>query len=77
MAGTKRCDGWRYCVQTDKTGKRPLAAMKVGGKMLCPYYPGFSYARTTLTVERVKQVTALLTALEKLIVENPAFKKKK
>ena len=29
MSRVKRCDGCRYCVQTDKTGKRPLARIPV------------------------------------------------
>ncbi|HKM35924.1 MAG TPA: hypothetical protein VJY54_14445 [Lachnospiraceae bacterium] len=43
LSNTKTCDGCRYCVQTDKTGKRPLANISVGGVKKCPYYPAFSY----------------------------------
>ena len=38
---TKTCDGCRYCIQTDKTGKRPLAAISVNNEMKCPYFPSF------------------------------------
>ncbi len=41
---TKTCDGCRYCVQTDKTGKKPLAAVPVTGSRKCPIYPSFSYS---------------------------------
>jgi len=44
---TKVCDGCRYCVQTDKTGARPLALIPVRHhgetRKLCPYFPGYSY----------------------------------
>lgn len=47
MSRVKRCDGCRYCVQTDKTGKRPLARIPVqyGGEEhgMCPYYPGYRF----------------------------------
>lgn len=42
---TKKCDGCGYCTQTDKTGKRPRAAVKVGKYMLCPLFSGFSYRK--------------------------------
>lgn len=41
-ANTKTCDGCRYCVQTDKTGARPLACVKISGKNKCPHFPGFT-----------------------------------
>lgn len=44
---TKKCDGCRYCVQTDKTGTRLLAYIPVTCAqkkyLLCPYFPGYSY----------------------------------
>lgn len=39
----KNCDGCRYCVQTDKTGTRPLANVKVDDKRKCTYFPSFNY----------------------------------
>lgn len=32
----KKCDGCRYCVQTDKTGKRPFAYISIEEYKLCP-----------------------------------------
>lgn len=47
ISRVKRCDGCRYCIQTDKTGKRPLArvAVRYAGEEigLCPYYPGYRF----------------------------------
>lgn len=42
----KKCDGCRYCVQTDKTGKRDLIFITVSFDKeynLCPLFPGFNY----------------------------------
>lgn len=42
----KKCDGCRYCVQTDKTGKRNLIFTTVSFDKkynLCPLFPGFNY----------------------------------
>ncbi len=65
---TKICDGCRYCVQTDKTGKRPLAAIKLSdGTRRCPYYPGFNYAYEWLKKEDVDDILAFLTDLEQVI----------
>ena len=67
---TKQCDGCRYCVQTDKTGKRPLAAMKlVDGTHRCPYYPGFTYTFESLSKDNVDHIIAFLTDLEQIIIE--------
>lgn len=59
---TKTCDGCRYCVQTDKTGQRPLAAVKVGKAKKCPYYPSFSMNWRELTSELADDFIAVLDA---------------
>ncbi len=65
---TKRCSGCRYCVQTDKTGKRPLARIPItyGGQSLalCPYFPGGSYAWNRLDDETVDRIIAFLTFMD-------------
>jgi len=67
---TKACDGCRYCVQTDKTGKRPLANIRVAhdGRTLrlCPYYPGYSYCWSQLSDEIVDDMIAMLEAMNRL-----------
>lgn len=44
---TKTCDNCRYCVQTDKTNKRPLLARHLrcseGDAIKCPLYPFFDF----------------------------------
>lgn len=65
---TKQCDGCRYCIQVDKTGKRPIAAIKLmDGTLRCPYYPGFNFTYEILTKKDVDGVIALLTDLEKVV----------
>jgi hypothetical protein len=70
VATTKQCDGCRYCVQTDKTGKRPLAKMPVshGGRTynLCPYFPGYRYCWTSLSEGLVDNMIALLDFMDRL-----------
>lgn len=74
---TKTCDGCRYCVQMDKTGKKPLAAITVENIKKCPYYPSFSYRFTemnkNLAGELLKlfdEVTALYERCGKRVREN-------
>ncbi len=63
---TKTCDGCRYCVQTDKTHTRPLAAVKIGDKRKCPHYPGFTMNWRALDDELAAEIPALLNALPEL-----------
>ena len=67
---TKKCDGCRYCVQTDKTGKRPLAKVSVryneSELQLCPYFPGYRYCWTTLSDDLVDYIIAMLEFMDRL-----------
>lgn len=66
---TKKCDRCRYCVQTDKTGKRPLALIEVvyGGKVynLCPYFPGYGFRWTGINDELTEQLIEMLDFMDK------------
>lgn len=66
---TKKCDKCRYCVQTDKTGTRPLAAMKVPHEGetfdLCPYFPGYSFRWTSISVELANRLIEMLAFMDK------------
>ena len=66
---TKTCDGCRYCVQTDKTGSRPLAHIPVTfeGKTyaLCPYFPGYWFCWTQLDDELVDKLTNMLAFMDR------------
>lgn len=63
---TKTCDGCRYCIQTDKTGKRPLSAVSVDGKKKCPNFPGFSMNWRYLSSELAENILQMLISLEQL-----------
>lgn len=65
---TKTCDGCRYCVQTDKTGKRPLAAVPVSVQStihkLCPYFPGWTFSWNHLDPELVSSMTHFMAFMD-------------
>lgn len=65
---TKKCDGCRYCVQTDKTGTRPLACMPISYKQseykLCPYFPGYNYAWTSIDDKLVDNLIEMLAFMD-------------
>ncbi|MBE6023550.1 MAG: hypothetical protein E7231_10000 [Cellulosilyticum sp.] len=56
----KSCDGCRYCVQTDKSGTRPLAAVKVEGIAKCPYFPAFSLRWNEVNDVLIEQIESVL-----------------
>lgn len=66
---TKKCDGCRYCVQTDKTGKRSLALIEVvyDGKEfnLCPYFPGYGFRWSDINDELAEQLIEILEFMDK------------
>lgn len=69
VAHTKKCDGCKYCVQTDKTGTRPLAAIEIshGGEQhcLCPYFPGYGYRWSSINDTLVERLIEMLTYMDK------------
>lgn len=65
----KRCDGCRYCVQTDKTGQRPLAAVPVAGverATLCPIFPGYNYCWTAVDEPLAEGLIAVLRYIDEV-----------
>lgn len=56
---TKTCDACRYCVKTDKTGLRPLAAFSLEGKKKCPMYPSFSYSFSEVSGDNEENILKL------------------
>lgn len=65
---TKTCDGCRYCIQTDKTGTRPLAAININGSKKCPYYPAFYMNWRDLSPELSANILAVLEAVEQILI---------
>ncbi|NLO47184.1 MAG: hypothetical protein GX111_02505 [Clostridiales bacterium] len=65
---TKKCDGCRYCIQTDKTGKRPLACIPITHKQttykLCPYFPGYNYSWTHIDDNLVDKIVEFLAFMD-------------
>lgn len=70
-AHTKKCDGCRYCVQTDKTGLRPLSyiPVTVGQKEynLCPYFPGYSFCWTSIDNDLADRLIEMLSFMDTLL----------
>jgi hypothetical protein len=70
---TRKCDNCRYCVQTDKTGSRPLANIPVAfgdvEHRLCPYFPGYSYRWLSLDDNLVEMLISILSFMDKFIPE--------
>lgn len=68
---TKKCDGCRYCVQTDKTGNRPLACIPISYEkveyQLCPYFPGYQYSWTSIDDELVDNMIEFLTFMDSVL----------
>lgn len=71
LSHTKKCDGCRYCIQTDKTGTRPFAFVKVNHQgtqyPLCPYFPGFGYCWISMNEELVDQIIGTLSFMDSFV----------
>ncbi len=71
---TKRCDGCRYCVQTDKTGSRPLACMPIDYKKdkynLCPYFPGVGFSWTSIDDALAEQLIEMLSFMDRFVAKD-------
>lgn len=64
----KKCDGCRYCVQTDKSGKRELAKIAITNRgtkyYLCPYFPGCSFCWEQLDTMLVDKMILMLDFMD-------------
>jgi hypothetical protein len=73
---TKKCNGCKYCVQTDKTGSRPLAYIPVAHEQktynLCPYFPGYYYSWTSINDDLADQLIEMLAFMDKFMPNKPA-----
>jgi len=65
---TKRCNKCNYCIQTDKTGSRPLAYIPVvhdgTEHKLCTYFPGYTFCWTGIDDGLVSNITELLSFID-------------
>jgi len=66
---TTKCWGCRFCVQTDKTGKRPLANIPIEYDSteytLCTYFPGYSYCWSHIDDELADRLIEMLSFMDK------------
>jgi hypothetical protein len=71
MDHAKKCDGCRYCVQTDRSGSRPLANIQVtdGQKKhdMGPYFPGYGFSWTSIDDDLADQLIEMLSFMDGFI----------
>jgi len=71
ISRTKKCDACRYCIQTDKTGKRPMAYTKITFEdkeyNLCHLCPGYYYCWRSLNEEIVDNMIEMLGFMDSYI----------
>ena len=71
VARTKKCDACRYCVQTDKSGSRPLACISIAFEgddyQLCPYFPGYNYSWTRMDDELADDLIRMLAFMDSFV----------
>jgi hypothetical protein len=70
VSTNRKCDGCRFCIQTDKTGKRPLAFLPFEDQKLCPLFPSFQYRWKTLDHKTVDNFIEMLNFIDDLFAEN-------
>lgn len=65
---TKKCDNCKYCIQTDKTGKRPKAFVTVKHNdkkyNLCAYFPGYTYCWTSIDDNLADKLIEMLSFMD-------------
>ena len=68
---TKKCDGCRYCVQTDKSGTRPLACIPIMFENheyhLCPYFPGYCYSWNSIDESLTDELIRMLSFMDRFV----------
>ena len=68
VSRTKKCNECRYCVQTDKTGSRPLAFVKIKHKQkeykLCTYFPGYYYSWSNIDNDLADKLIEMLSFMD-------------
>jgi len=63
-----KCWDCKYCIQTDKTGKRPRAYVNVTHMKtehkICTYFPGYSFNWTNLDITTANHIIELLKYMD-------------
>lgn len=71
VACTKKCDSCRFCLQTDKTGKRAKAYIPVTHHsttyQLCSYFPGYSYCWSSINEALADNLIAMMLFMDSFL----------
>ena len=77
---TAKCWDCKFCVQTDKTGSRPMAYIPIAYKQdeykLCPRFPGFSYYWTSIDNDLADILIEMLSFMDKFAPKDTIVKNK-
>ncbi|MCL2362196.1 MAG: hypothetical protein FWC73_10340 [Defluviitaleaceae bacterium] len=70
MKHVAKCWNCKYCIQTDKTGKRPMAYIPTvyeeKSHNLCTYYPGYGFRWTNLDDSLAEELMEMLAFMDGL-----------
>ena len=65
----KQCNGCKYCIQTDKTGTRPMAFIPITYDdkeyRMCTYFPGYNYCWTHIDDDLAEEIIGMLSFMDK------------
>jgi len=71
---TKKCDVCKYCVQTDKSGTRPLAYIPITYEnnqyRLCTYFPGYNYSWNNIDDDLANELIDMLSFMDQFAPES-------
>lgn len=67
LSRTKSCDNCHYCIQTDKSGKRPIAAIGTANGAKCPLFPGFGFIWYELDEELCEKLLTTIDNINKVL----------
>ena len=62
----KKCDNCRYCVQTDKTGAKPLKYVMLEGYPVCPLFCGFQFRWKSIDDALADNFMAMLMFIDEI-----------
>ncbi|MCL2498276.1 MAG: hypothetical protein FWF06_06675 [Symbiobacteriaceae bacterium] len=78
MEKASKCSGCKYCIQTDKTGSKPLAVSHLQHrgvtKAVCSYYP--FWALHEVSSERAEQLIELMQIADRVLTAKYGLRRK-